>query len=355
MVVATRPTFLPARIDQYTPGMVYVADAVHMQPAEFSIGTPIAADDNALLATATLDLDAGSAETKTISDLDNLFTDGELDGHYGRTIVVSPSGDPGAAVAVTVHGRDYLGQPMQETLTIANGQTGDTESKKAFKFFEKVVNAGTASNATTATLGVGSHFGVPYKFTEILYAREDNVIVKPYAQVSRLAAASLTVSGSNTATFTADTDGYVVMAEGVVTTAVTTAAATLDAQINSVGVAALDVTVPVAAAGFRFGSRYIEPVAANLVSKGQTVTFTSNGSPGAGAVILDLLIAKPYFGWQDPDTTDPATATTEDPRGLYEPWTTPNGTREFFVCLRPDNSRNSSDNGGLLGIKHYYA
>lgn len=53
--------------------------------------------------------------------------------------------------------------------------------------------------------------------------------------------------------------------------------------------------------------------------------------------------------------TDPQTATTADPRGLYTPNGTVNGTNNFELRVIVDNEVNSSGNGGLHGIPHYYA
>lgn len=52
-----------------------------------------------------------------------------------------------------------------------------------------------------------------------------------------------------------------------------------------------------------------------------------------------------------PDTTDPATDATKDPRGLYIPVNTLGGS-EIIIDLRADASVNASDNGGLHGIAH---
>lgn len=56
-----------------------------------------------------------------------------------------------------------------------------------------------------------------------------------------------------------------------------------------------------------------------------------------------------------PVLTDPQTATTGDPRGLYTPTTTPNGTTEIEIDVRYSNSVNTSGNGGLHGIRHFAA
>ena len=56
-----------------------------------------------------------------------------------------------------------------------------------------------------------------------------------------------------------------------------------------------------------------------------------------------------------PDLTDPATATTGDPRGQYIPSIGLNGLNEIIICLRPDTGINANNNGGLHGIRAYNA
>jgi hypothetical protein len=68
-------------------------------------------------------------------------------------------------------------------------------------------------------------------------------------------------------------------------------------------------------------------------------------------VFIDLAFAKIVA----PDLTDPATATSGDPRGQYIPTATPDGVKEYIVCIRPDTSVNANNNGGLHGIKQFAA
>jgi hypothetical protein len=52
-----------------------------------------------------------------------------------------------------------------------------------------------------------------------------------------------------------------------------------------------------------------------------------------------------------PQLSDPATATTSDPRGLYKPTTALNGANIISVVLDFVNDVNSNVNGGLHGIR----
>ena len=51
--------------------------------------------------------------------------------------------------------------------------------------------------------------------------------------------------------------------------------------------------------------------------------------------------------------TDPQTATTGDPRGLYTPTTAPNGVLRYKLSMNGDPSVNAAGNGGLHGIRQF--
>lgn len=57
----------------------------------------------------------------------------------------------------------------------------------------------------------------------------------------------------------------------------------------------------------------------------------------------------------NPVLTDPQTATTGDPRGLYTPTTTANGARRITGSFLFSNTKNASNNGGFHGIRHFTA
>jgi len=345
--------YLPRRINQYVPAMGYAADLVHGEATRFSLGSPAVADADGLIATLTLTLNSGSSTTN--STMDGVLG-GELDATYGRTVTVTPSGNPGADVVVDLYGRDYLGQPMRETLTIANGQTTASESVKAFKWLDKVVHDGQASNAVTATVGSGSSLGLPYRLGELVYAEEGGTYTTPALEIVNVTANAVTISGTNAFTATAPIDGFCIGIHARITTATTTNPAVMDCKNGSTGVPALDLTVPVAAVGFVASNRTATGVAAQATTVGDSWTWTSNGGPDAGAAVFTAEFAyNTPQAIQRPVLTDPQTATTFDPRGLYNPRTTLDGSTEIVVYMTANKDVNSSGNGGLHGIAHYYA
>jgi hypothetical protein len=72
-----------------------------------------------------------------------------------------------------------------------------------------------------------------------------------------------------------------------------------------------------------------------------------------GGVMLDPATA--FSKWVQPDVTDPATATTGDPRGLFTATAAFDGIKEFVIGLRADSSVNANERGGLHGIRQFAA
>lgn len=81
-----------------------------------------------------------------------------------------------------------------------------------------------------------------------------------------------------------------------------------------------------------------------------SIEWAKEGSP---PVIIDPTTL--FSNWTAPDLTDPATAVTGDPRGVYTSVASFDGTKEFVIGLRADNYFNSSNNGGLHGIRQFAA
>lgn len=54
-----------------------------------------------------------------------------------------------------------------------------------------------------------------------------------------------------------------------------------------------------------------------------------------------------------PDLTDPQTAITGDPRGVYTPAGAPNGVLDYELSIMGNPAVNAAGNGGLHGLKHF--
>ncbi len=150
--VMTNPTNFPRRINAYVPAMQYSSDVNYNGMTRVSFGAAITATTNSIV-NAQSTSGAGSMDLTGVAPL--LET-------YGRTLVYVGSG--AGAPVLTMNGWDYLGQPIQEVITI-NGAT-PVLGKKAFKAFNSM---SWTSVAITVSVGVGASFGLPYKALAIAY------------------------------------------------------------------------------------------------------------------------------------------------------------------------------------------
>lgn len=223
-MVARTATFRNRRYNSYVPACGYAADIIHMNQYQVAFGTVAASAADNILNDQSI---ASATSTTTLLD-------DEADAAYGRNVRVIASG--AASSTVTISGRDYLGQPMTETLTL-NG-TNSVVGVKAFKWLDRV--AWGATGGTTIDLGWGARLGLPYRASGIDVETVDGV-------------------------------------------------------------------------------------------SGTLGTFT------AGSL------------------TDPQTATTADPRGLYTPNATPDGSKVIRAVMQVHNLLNTNGNGGIYGIAHYSA
>jgi len=146
-MTARTATFYNRRYNAYVPAMGYACDVIHAAPHRVNFGAPAAADPDGILGGQTI------AEAVTVTT----FLLDEADAPFGRNVTVVANGI--ATSAVTVNGKDYLGQPMTESFTL-NGTT-PVVGVKAFYWIDSVVVGATADR--TIDLGFGTKFGLPYR------------------------------------------------------------------------------------------------------------------------------------------------------------------------------------------------
>lgn len=173
-MTARAPTFRPRRSNMYVPAMGYAADVTHAAPHIVKFGPMAVANATAFLsaqsiAAATNTVALGVTLTTDNTDAVNASYASEFPygPGFGRNFQVVASG--ASTSTVTVTGRDYLGQPMVETVTL-NGTT-PVLGNKAFKYIDKV--AWTATGATTINLGTGAKLGLPYRMQNVLEEMSD--------------------------------------------------------------------------------------------------------------------------------------------------------------------------------------
>lgn len=231
--------FFQQGVNMYVPGMQGSAEFTSLQPVPFNLGAPALTAAANVMGAAAVNLQAANG-VEVLQTLNYVS-----DAPYGRQFGVTPSGVPGGAgCTVRLYGWDYLGQPMLEDITIGAAVATAVFSNKAFYRLWKTRIIATATNAVTATVGVGPKLGLPYK-NILQWIKEDGVLLNRF-----------------------------------------------------------EVTA----------GKYVNPA-----------------------------------------TTDPATATSNDPRGTIECVQALNGVRTVVVGLFGDPSVNPAGNGGLHGIRQYMA
>lgn len=344
MTVGIRDNF-QSGINHYVPGMEYASDLMLNGLTEISLGTPAAISATALDTDIDGDATAGTETAQSWT----------ADSPYGRTLTMVCSGDPGAAAAYDIYGTDYLGQPMIERFTHVNGATDIIYGKKAFYTVTKAVVVTAAANAVTVDLGTGYRLGLPYK-GDISWARENGVMVPVYNRdfIMWHSAADVDVTSGFSAFLRAPCPGYVktLIGQPGGNGSTTNAATTVELGGNAItGLTVTmdqdtttEVTDTPTTAGYNANNRFIADGQIEIVH----AATTSGGDCRFGIEITPTQFVHP-------DTTDAATVSTGDPRGTYESLAVFDGSKEIVVGMLPDRSVNSSGNGGLHGIQHYYA
>lgn len=347
----TPPSNFSGRVSAYVPAMRYAADVDLNAPTAFSLGTPPTEDADGILNDKSA---TDSATSYTSADFVTTFT-GKLSNHvYG--VNLTATGTSGSDHVITVSGRDYLGQFMKENLTLSG--TTKIIGRKAFKWVDSIaVAAGAAGD--TFDLGWGLRLGLPYKIGSLVYSREDGTITYPFARLHIVDSGALaTLEDPVVLTITSPIKGTFLGITAYITTAISTGAGVLDAVVAGTGATLLDVNLPIEASGGALGGNFGKVVAPSegfAVNEGDTITYTSDGVPAAGAIDTRAYFAYPQCTVVAPDVTDPATATTDDVRGTYQPFITMDGAKEIIIYGIFENTVNSSGNGGLHGIAQYYA
>lgn len=340
---ALQPDFFPQGINQYVPNMQYSDNIDLREGTQFSLGSPAAFDADAL--DTDIDADAAAA-TETTQNWTS-------DVPFGRTLVMQASGDPGGATVIDVYGWDYLGQHMTERFTLANGGTLITYGKKAFYRVYKTVNVTAAVNAVTATLGIGFSVGLPYKGV-VESAKEGGVWQSVYNKPFWLDPAvfnAVDAAAGSSRFLPSPCAGSVKTLKGYHNVAGSTNDPVITVELGGTAITGLTITLDVSGtAGTVVTDTPTTPGynANNRVRKDDRVEIVGAAAASADEYIVMIEI--------DPtqsvhaDATDPATASTGDTRGTYEPQETPDGATEIIVNMLLDPSSNASENGGLHGI-----
>lgn len=339
--------YYPQRINMYCPRMQYHASIRESVAAAFSLGTPAAADNDII----DNDIDADAvADTETAQSW-------TADSPYGRTLTMNANADPGAGGVCDVYGFDYLGQPMVERFTFVSGSTALLYGKKAFYRVTKTKIVSPCANATTYDLGTGYRLGLPFRPSSLNWVKENGVIKPYYGNIVTLRSdwADADVTAGMSHFLRTPVPGYISAIRGISDGGGSTTDPIVTIELGGVAVTGLTVTVDTSAAGDVVSDT---PTTAgynanNRLIAGDVIEIVSTAAASAGSMSIEVDVYNNQFVL--PDMTDPATATTGDPRGTFESIDAFDGTKEFIVSMFGDPSLNASNNGGLHGIRHYYA
>lgn len=344
-MVARQPNNFQRRINSFVPGMAYAADVIENGPCRFSLGTPAVADNDGIL--NDTDISAiGSTTTLLLT---------ELSGTYGRNLrATKPTG--AATGTITVSGRDYLGQPMKETIALVASTSTVVEGVKAFKYIDEV--SWTAHAASTLDLGFGNRLGLPYVLEHFAYSYENGVRLGNSRDIVWTRVSAPDISAAATFSGRAPVRGNYVGLRSVLTTAVTVADNNITTNVNGgTAITGLALLLPFtsSAIGAEVNKSVADGTANTAVNAGDTINIVTDGGGNAGGSEFEFGILPDAGITFDAVYTDPQTATTGDPRGLYEPFNTLDGVIEIEVIYNANRDLNASGRGGLYGMAHFFA
>ena len=157
--------YQPTTHNRYVPACTYIVDG---DVCRVSLGTPVVADADGLLAVVDTTATTGSITVTGNAALGAIGA--TADAPYGRNVTVTGAG--AGAKVLTIVGKDYLGQSMQETITCV---AGDGAGVKAFKSVSSITLGAVAGDATT-NFGWGDVLGLPFKTVKILSEEANGVL-----------------------------------------------------------------------------------------------------------------------------------------------------------------------------------
>jgi len=336
----------PRTISQYVPNMEFAADVVGDEHICY-LGSPAALDADGIWDGVTAD---GSENTYTSSNYKSTFdgsstsltsTAGMIDATYGRCLTAT--GSAGSNHVCTIHGRDYLGQMMQESITLSG--TTVIFGNKAFKFVDKVVIAAGASG-DTADIGWYDRLGLPYKAEAILgYTEDDVALPHDPVQVPVEVDAVRYASGADVI-IPSPVAGQITGVNSVVTTA-TSGVQTSTVVVGSTDVAGLSLVIATSASVADLDSDTAttdNDQTTSTVAKYGAMGISGDGTPSSGAANYMVTVEPLCFVAGDDTTTQ--TATTEDTRGTIRATSACDGSISYEVRFKCDTA-------DLHGIEQY--
>jgi hypothetical protein len=335
----------PRSISQYVPDMEFAADVVgdvHIA----DLGSPAAADADGIWDGVSA---TNSATSYTSSDYKTTFdgsstslttTAGKIDATYGRCLTAT--GSAGSNHVCTISGRDYLGQMVQENLTLSG--TTVIHGNKAFKYVDTLAIA-TGAASDTCDIGWSDRLGLPYKAQKILSYTENDVSM-PHDPVEVAVEVDATRYAAGTdVVVPAPVAGQITGVNSVVTTA-TSGDSTATVVVGSTDVVGISIVIA-GSSGVAVldsdTSTTDDDQATSTVAKYGAMGISPDSTPTGGAANYFVTV-EPLTFVAGPDAAQ--TATTEDPRGTILVTTDCDGSNNYEV-------RYNVDTTDLHGMEHY--
>jgi hypothetical protein len=328
----------PRSISQYVPNMEFAADVVGDKHIAY-LGSPATKDADGIWDGVSA---TDSATSYTSADYKNTFdgsstsvttTSGMIDATYGRNLTAT--GSAGSNHVCTITGRDYLGQRMQESLTLSG--TTVIMGNKAFKYVDSMaIAAGAASD--TVDIGWGDRLGLPYKAEQITGYSEDDV-TKPHdpVQVQVEVDAVRYAAGTDTVV-PSPVSGQITGVNSVVTTA-TTGVSTSTVVVVGTDVVGLSLVIATSASVGDQDSDTAttdDDQATSRVDQFEAIGISPDSTPSAGAA--NYMITVEPIAFVAGDDTATQTATTEDTRGTILVTAPCDGSISYEVCYKVDTA-----------------
>jgi len=321
----------PRSISQYVPNMEFAADVVGDEHIAY-LGSPAALDADGIWDGVTAD---GSANTYTSSDYKTTFdgsstslttTAGKIDAEFGRCLTAT--GTAGSNHVCTISGRDYLGQPMQENMTVSG--TTVIFGNKAFKYVDTLAIAAGASG-DTVDIGWYDRLGLPYKAETVVdYTQDDVHFPFEPVQVPVEVDAVRYASGADVVV-PSPVAGQITGVNSVVTTG-TGGVQTSTVVVGSTDVGGLSLVIANSASVADLDTDTAttdDDQTTSTVAKFGAIGISGDGTPTAGAA--NYMITVEPLAFVAGDDTATQTATTEDTRGTIRVSTACDGSVSYEV------------------------
>lgn len=340
MPIAPNPDYFPPRINRYVSGMKYDANVDINGLTRIYFGALTNASATGI--STGIVMVNGSAVTQNYGPTEGII--GGSGAPFGRNLQFVASSTN--TRAITVEGVDYLGQSIVETVTLTSATI--VYSKKAYYKVNKLTFA-SASDTTTVNVGYSNRFGVPYALAKGLAELVDGVMTPFYEGPVTLGPKEVNQTDLLAGTshwLVSPIRGYWTRLTTVVQAAVTTGG-TLSAKIGGVAVTGLSNVIADAA------------TAGTVVTDTPTDNYGLTGLVAANAaleLVGDAAFATAGVVSQFAEITPAGlipqtktqTLTSYDPRGLFEPSTTPDGSKVFELHALVD----VNDADGFQGSAH---